>query len=117
MDLEEELWRLRSVEYDLAQARQDLATAEEERFLLEAAQAITKEAMESVLQELKEKDSLHRSAAKARDETYEQNTKLRVENERLKMEVERYARASRMADRYNFRVVEGSQRQGWRLSR
>lgn len=124
MDLEQELWRLRSVEYDLDQARGHITELESIRELSTRATA----------EALKQKDVAHKlleqekeacaRASKQRNELAEQVATLKQENERLRQGLERYRRIEYMQDTYGIQVVDQvptqaarAIRKGWRLNR
>lgn len=124
MDLEQELWRLRAVEYDLDQA---LARIKEFEATQELNARATAEAIkhEDVTRKLlaQEKEACAQ-ASKHRNELAEQVAKLKQENERLRIGLERYGRIEYMQDTYGIQVVDQvptqaarAIRKGWRLNR
>lgn len=122
MDLEQELWRLRSVEYDLEQARKQIAELEatQEANAQETSKAVAQEAvMRGILEEEKK---THINAAKERNAYMEECAKLRKQIERLEVALEKYQNHEYMQTTYGFEVVDKplaarANRKGWRLNR
>lgn len=123
MDLEQELWRLRSVEYDLEEARKridELEATQEAEY--KTAQDAAKRA-ESYGREADNERLAKRQAIKRADELAVEVDSLKKINERLATAIERYSRHEHMADNYDFHVAQEmpqagrGNRKNWRLSR
>jgi len=123
MDLEQELWRLRAVEYDLEQARIHIAQLEATHEMNARATAEAMKQEDKARQLLEQEKEACAQASKQRNELAEQAIKLKQENERLRTGLERYGRIEYMQDTYGIQVVDGpvqrstGQRKGWRLNR
>lgn len=118
MDLEQELWRLRSVEYDLQQAQERIKELEERQGEI-AAEVAHMLAERDLARDRRDKlEGMYQSSVKDRDAFAEQNLELLGEIARLKKGLERYQRAEYMQETYGIEVVDGGrQRKGWRLNR
>lgn len=121
-DLEQELWRLRGVEYDLEQARIRIAELEKANQLSAdvARDALSLEA--ETRKHLKDEINQHKNAANERNKYMEEVHELKKKIERLHIALERYQRHEYMQENYGFEVVgeiptaDRGKRKGWRLT-
>lgn len=97
-DLEEELWRLRSVEYDLEQSKSNAEA------LIKRVQELEMVANEKTAQAERDHD-LYETARNTLLESQKLVADLQVENKRLKALVKRFTDQERMATTYDFAVV------------
>lgn len=122
-DLEQELWRLRSVEYDLAEARKRIDELEATQVAEYEATKTTMQRAEALAKEAEMERKAKRAAIKKHEDLVVEMDALRKINERLATAVERYTRHEHMAENYDFKVAAEmpqagrGQRKNWRLSR